>query len=214
MYFCGDKRTSMRTYTDTLELFKDIQAGESAAYEYVFRTYYPRLRNFAARFIDDADDLDDIVQGCFVRLYEHRERITYISLSALLFTMVRNGCLNYLKRKALTSDYDISQFADSNDGERLYSIDFHNTADEPLLYEELAHEIQRVMDTLTPRCREVFSMSRFEGMKNREIAEKLGLSVKVVEKHITKALSEFRKHFRSSATPELYPLLLLWLYAM
>ena len=70
------------------------------------------------------------------------------------------------------------------------------------------------METLTPRSRQIFTMSRFEGLKNREIAAELGISVKVVEKHITKALSAFKAHFKKGLSNEAQYLLLAWFYSM
>lgn len=204
----------MRHYTDSQILMDDIRGGRSEAFEYLFKTYYPRLRSYASHFIADVDDTEDIVQDCFTRLWEHRETLTYISLSALLFTMVRNGCLNYLKHKSLVNSYEVDFLAHVSGNEQLYNYDFLDKADAPLLYEELRGQIEKVMETLTPRSRQIFTMSRFEGLKNREIAAELGISVKVVEKHITKALSAFRTHFRKGVTSDAQYLLLVWFYSM
>lgn len=65
--------------------------------------------------------------------------------------------------------------------ERIYSYDFLSDAEQPCLYEELQREVQKAVDALPDRCREVFRMSRFEGLKNREIAARLGISETAVE---------------------------------
>ena len=78
--------------------------------------------------------------------------------------------------------------------ERLYNLCFsYNEAEYPYLYQELEREIQRITDSLPQRCREVFILSRFQGMKNREIAERLRISVKTVENHMTAALGQLRR---------------------
>ncbi len=201
----------MRFYKEQNELFEGIHNGETDAFEYVFKTYYPRLRNYAKRFVCDDDDLEDILQNSFVHLWERRESITFISISALLFTIVRNGCLNYLKHQALVNGYE-QNMQDKNAGtEALYSIDMKGNADSDTLYNELALQIEQVMHELPPRCREIFTMSRFEGLKNREIADKLGISVKVVEKHISKALTIFRTYLKTGKGTML---LLAWILAM
>ncbi|SFG03196.1 RNA polymerase sigma-70 factor [Prevotella sp. KH2C16] len=204
----------MRYYTDSQILMDDIRGGRSEAFEYLFKTYYPRLRNYASHFIADIDDAEDILQDCFTRLWERRETLTYISLSALLFTMVRNGCLNYLKHKSLVNNYEVDFLAHMSGSEQLYNYDFLDKTDAPLLYEELRRQIEKVMETLPPRSRQIFEMSRFEGLKNREIAAELGISVKVVEKHISKALSAFKTHFKKGVATESQYLLLAWLYTM
>lgn len=195
-------------------MFDDVQQGKTAAYEFLFKVYYPRLRTYASHFIKDLDDVDDIIQDCFVHLWEHKERLTFISISALLFTMTRNGCLNYLKREAQKNNYTLLNKSQAAGSERLYQLDFLNSTDEPLLYDELHKQIQRIMDTLPARSRQVFMMSRFEGLKNREIAEQLGISVKVVEKHITKALAIFRKQLAKDIPAELQAILIAWYITM
>ena len=77
----------MRFYKEQSELFEGIQNGDADAFGYVFKTYYPRLRNYANRFVSDSDDLEDILQNCFIHLWERRDSITFISISSLLFTM-------------------------------------------------------------------------------------------------------------------------------
>ena len=151
--------------------------------EALFRQYYPRLRNYASRFVGNAFVADDIVQECFVKLYERRFRVKDVSPAALLFVMVRNSCLNYVKRKALVE----------TGNPFLVAADL--TPEDDLMYEELRLEINRVMATLPPKCREVFQMSRFEGLKVREIADRTNTSTQNVEKHIARALEVFSRHF-------------------
>ncbi len=204
----------MHNYKKSQELIDDIKAGKAEAYEYLFKNYSPRFRNYASHFIADTDDADDIIQDCFVHLWERRESLTSISISALLFTMVRNGCLNYLKHQALTNDYNIDYLAYVSGSEQLYYQDFLNNTDQEIIYDELRRQIEKVMDMLPPRSRQVFEMSRFEGLKNREISEQLGISVKVVEKHISKALATFREQFKSNLKTEVQILLITWYFTM
>lgn len=69
--------------------------------EALFKQYYPRLRNYAIRYVDSVDAAEDIVQECFIKLYEKRFTLRDVSPGALLFVMVRNSCFNYRKRMAL-----------------------------------------------------------------------------------------------------------------
>jgi RNA polymerase sigma-70 factor (family 1) len=201
----------MRYYTDNELLIDEVREGKAEAYEYVFKTFYPRLRNYASHFVADVDDTEDILQDCFVRLWERRQTLTYVSLQALLFTMVRNGCLNYLKHQAIVNGYQVDHLAHVAGEERLYNYDMLNSTDTELLYDELQRQIDRVMERLSPRTRQIFIMSRTEGMKNREIAQQLGISVKIVERHIGKALSLFRKNISQSPASVVGLALLQWL---
>ena len=150
----------MRFYKEQSELFEGIQNGDADAFEYVFKTYYPRLRNYANRFVSDNDDLEDILQNCFIHLWERRDSITFISISALLFTMVRNGCLNYLKHQTMVNGYEAGSLSNIPGAEELYSTDMKGTTDSDTLYNELTRQIEQVMEELSPRCREIFTMSR------------------------------------------------------
>ncbi len=198
----------MRFYDNEEELFEDIKTGEPDAFEYVFRTYYPRLRNLARRFIDNDDDLEDILQNCFIRLWEHHTKLSSASIPALLYTITRNSCLNFLKHQATINNRKIIKTSDAIGIEELYSLDMKGTPEQETIYHELASQIDLTMEELTPRCREIFTLSRIEGLKNREIAERLGVSVKVVEKHISHAIAIFRKELKSG---KISAFLLFWL---
>lgn len=149
----------------------------------LFKQYYPRLRNYAFRFLGDGAVADDIVQECFIRLYEKRFSLEEVSPGALLYVMVRNSCLNYLRRRLHTEPGLPVQ------------IPADLTPEDHLLYEDLRNEIKKAMRKLPPRCREVFYMSRFEGLSTREIADRIGSSCQNVEKHIARALAIFTRHF-------------------
>ena len=133
----------------------------------------------------------------------------------LLFTMMRHRCLNFLKHKRIVREYADRQISrirpDRRGEERLYNLCFsYNEAEYPYLYQELEREIQRITDSLPQRCREVFILSRFQGMKNREIAERLHISLQAVEKHIQKALRIFSEMLGRENS--LYTILiLLWM---
>lgn len=191
-------------------LIEDLSAGRKEAFEYLFTTYYPRLRNYASHFVTDVDDVEDIIQDCFVNLWNRRTMLTGISLSSMLFTMVRNGCLNFLKHRAIAEGYNAEELKHIGGSEALYNYDFLGSADESLLYDELRRQIDEVLLHLPERSRQVFVMSRFEGLKNKEIAERLDISVKVVEKHITKSLAMLRKQILRHGNAGLCLLLLYW----
>ncbi|MBR5384777.1 MAG: RNA polymerase sigma-70 factor [Bacteroidales bacterium] len=158
--------------------------------EALFRQYYPRLRNYAFRFVGDMGIAEDMVQECFVKLYEKRFTLKNVSPGALLFVMVRNSCINYRKHRILVET-----------GTPFSPVDT-GTPEDALMFEELRKEIDRVMEKLPSKCREVFYMSRFEGLTIREIAERIDTSTQNVEKHIARALGIFSRHF---AGLDIYP---------
>ena len=129
--------------------------------------------NYAARFVAGHETARDLVQDSFARLWERRCELRELDLASLLFTMVRNACLNYLKHNGVVARHELEYTARMRGEERIYSYDFLSDAEQPCLYEELQREVQKAVDALLDRCREVFRMSRFEGLKNREIAARL-----------------------------------------
>ncbi|MCD7942243.1 MAG: RNA polymerase sigma-70 factor, partial [Bacteroides intestinalis] len=91
-----------------------------------------------------------------------------------------------------------------------YYTDFTFDADNKLLYDELQEQIKLVIGQLPDRCREVFLLSRFTHLKNREIADKLQISTTAVEKHISKALALFERHFKDKYPVDIYIMVLAW----
>jgi RNA polymerase sigma-70 factor (family 1) len=182
----------MMTITDNEAVFEALRSGDATAYATLFSAYYQRLCRYAMRFVRDDAATEDLVQDCFLRLYERREALTPMSLSSLLFTMVRNRCLNYLKHKVLVEGYQAEALKQQSGSEQLYALDMTGNADASVIYDDLKRQLDAIIAGLPPRTREVFAMSRNEGMKNKEIAAALGISEKVVEKHITKALAVMR----------------------
>ena len=170
---------------DNRVLLSAIKSCNNSAFEYLYRSYYPRLRGYALRFVKDEETADDIVQECFLIFWEKRHSLTSISLTSLLFSMIRNACLNYLKHLFIVDNYRLDYLANIGGEEQLYQFDFNSHTDNPLLYKELQEQIKFVINKLPERCREVFLMSRFQGLKNREIAEQLHISTTAVEKHLS-----------------------------
>ena len=177
------------TIANNEAVFEALRRGDATAYATLFSAYYQRLCRYAMRFVHDEDATEDLVQDCFLRLYEHRAALTPTSLSSLLFTMV---CLNYLKHQVLVDGYQVDAVRQREGSEQLYALDMTGDADATLVYDDLKRQLDAIIASLPPRTREVFAMSRNEGMKNKEIAAALGISEKVVEKHITKALAAMR----------------------
>lgn len=201
----------MHVYSDNNLLIADIRNGKHEAYEYLFATYYPRLHNYALRFLADGDAVGDIIQDCFMKLWEKRGELILQSVGALLFRMVRNQCLNYLRHKALEDSEWLQSLNLEDHSERLYSTDFLDDPDQELLFQELKRQVEHTLDALPERSRQIFTMSRFDGMKNREIAEELGISVKVVERHIGRALKMFRRQLRNVQPLDVRLILMAWL---
>jgi RNA polymerase sigma-70 factor (ECF subfamily) len=201
----------MKDFLNIKVLSNEIKQGNSTAFEFLFKNYYPRLYGYAFRFIPDTDTVDDIVQECFIKLWEKHQNLNSESITSLLFAMVRNGCLNYLKHKDIEEKYQLEYLAKIGDEERLYYSDFAFDPEHKLLYDELQEQTKFVINNLPARCRQVFIMSRLKGMKNKEIATELQISTTAVEKHISKAIRIFADHFKNNYPVDVYIIALAWL---
>ena len=136
----------------------------------------------------------DMVHEVFIKFWENRSNLEGNTYGALLFIMTRNMCFNYLKHKKVIENKSID-LKSCRQWEQLYRIEF--IKDEPylLIEKELEEQFLEIVNDLPERCREVFILSREKGMKNREIALELNLSLKAIEKHISSALRILRARF-------------------
>lgn len=176
------------------ELFELIKLGDQKALEALFAIYFPRLNDFAGKVVKDDVISQDIVQEVFVKIWEKRSEIEPINLEAFLFRLVRNRCIDYIKHlKVIT--HRMQKIQINSKYEELYRIDF--VGDEPyvLIEQELKQKIEKTINNLPDRCREVFILSRINGLKNKEIAEQLNINIKNVERHLSRALQAFRENF-------------------
>lgn len=167
----------------TLHSIRDEQVMNS-----LFRQYASPLYYFAAKFVDD-EAARDIVQETFLKLWENDTLVISRSLNGLLFTMVRNLCFQHLEKQKVRNRYRNKALMKLKEEELFY---FSGGA-MSLIEQELQKKLEETLARLPEKCREVFLLSRLSHKKNAEIAEELGISVKAVEKHITKALKAMRE---------------------
>lgn len=159
-------------------------------FEKLYYSCSPRLVAYAGRVLQDVDMAADLVQDIFVRFWEKYKGQDAPLWSGILFTMTRNRCLDQLKHLSVKHRILGRKFP-GEDLEKLALEDFSgdfSSSDALLIQDELDKTLNQAIASLPPKCREVFSLSRREGLSNKEIAQRLGISLKSVEKHITKAL--------------------------
>lgn len=150
-----------------------------ATIEDLFRLNYRPLCMFALHYLQDADLVEDVVQECFTMLWEKLEQGADVAnRRAYLYMSVRNRCLDHLRRKGLQTEslkpYDTYGIIDDDDAEERSVMEA---------------KLWTAIDSLPDKCRQVFLMSKRDGLKYEEIAEELGLSVNTVRNQISKALN-------------------------
>lgn len=159
----------------------------------IFTKYYKRLVLFCTSYVSSREMAEDIVQNCFVKLCEKSYVLTDVSAGMLLYTMVRNACFNELKRRAVLSKFEVDLFRPGMNPDTAFDYDFLGTVENQGLYSDLSDLVDREVAKLPERCREIFVLSRFEGLSNAEIAAKLGISQPAVHKNIERALKKLEK---------------------
>jgi RNA polymerase sigma-70 factor (ECF subfamily) len=178
-----------------------LRNGNEEDLERIFHRFYRYLTVTAYQLIPDEGKAQDLVQDLFFSLWTKRANLSITgSLKAYLRKAVVNRCIDEIrrnKRQGTTSDEQLPYQAASQTG-----------ADALLETSDLQREINQAVDSLPERCRAVFSLSRFHDLSNKEIAAKLGISVKTVENQMTKALKLLRKAL-ASHLPECLLLLFL-----
>lgn len=163
-------------------IFQRLQNGDEKAFSELFDGYYSALCLFASKYLYDLDLSRSLVQQVFIDLWMKREKIS-ISTSAksYLYTAVKNRCIDVLRKEKVTT-------AISETVENFNQTPFRNFIEEA----ELADRINTSINQLPEKCRKIFLLCRFEGLKYSEIAEKLGISVKTVEMQMGIALKKLR----------------------
>jgi RNA polymerase sigma-70 factor (ECF subfamily) len=177
---------------DTTTYHKIIQ-GDAKAFDDLFRMFYSRLFSFAKSYLRDGVVAENIVQDAFLMLWERRETLKQDSnIQAWLLTVVKNNILNYIERQKRQARVE-GIYVERIMRELELRISSLKDCDPEYLFStEVAEIIWKALDSLPEQCRKVITMSRFDEMTNKEIAEKLNITVKGVEYHITNALKRLR----------------------
>lgn len=163
-------------------LFDQVKNDDQKAFENLFSIYFSRLNDFASKVVKDDFISQDIVQEVFVKVWEKRAEIESLNLEAFLFRLVRNRCIDYIKHLKVVNNR-MHEIEISSKYEELYRIDFIGNEPYVMIEQELLTKIEKTIQSLPVRCKEVFILSRMNGLKNKEIAEKLGINIKNVERH-------------------------------
>ncbi len=167
---------------------------DAGYFEKIYKKYFNVLQTYARRIVLKSEVAEDIVQEVFLECWDRRTSIDLSdSLKPYLYTLTRRKSIDWL-RKSENKNVLFSDFEFQVDQLFFETLSSDNQIDAP----EIERVINRSIGLLPLKCREVFLLSRKAGLKNREISEKLNLSIKTVEKHITNALKEIRQNLTKS----------------
>ena len=179
------------------DLLQGLRNGDTKAFRELFTVYYRPLIAFARSIVMDHEASKDIIQEVFVRIWENRKNLDiHTSLRAFLFTCVRNSSIDYIRQQKRFSGLEKELL------EMLSGTGYENNSQpealNSIIYNETCDLIDSAIDILPEQCRKVFIMSRYHGLKHKQIAEKLNVSPKTVEAHIYAALKFIREKIKKS----------------
>lgn len=183
--FLTENQKQITVHSSDPEIVSAIRRGDEQAFEQTFRTYYPRLCNYACTMLKDEEESEEVVQTVFLTIWEKREDLEItLSLKSYLYRAVHNHCLNRFKH---------ANVREAHKDHTLYvSSGSYDSVTEVIHASELEERIEKAVSTLPEQCQKAFRLSRFEELKYQEIADQLGISIKTVENQIGKALKILR----------------------
>lgn len=173
-------------YIETL--FRNVAIHDSRqAFKELFFEFYPALFIFAERYVHNKEVSEDIVQEAFLKIWKYRKTLHInTSFRNFLVTTVKNSCMDYLRKQSIESKY----------AEHVSLQNVFMSPEEIYSFNELDTMIRKALGKLHPDVREVFEMSRFDGLTYLEIAVRLSVSPKTVESRMSKALKLLRKELK------------------
>lgn len=156
----------------------------ATVFERVFKENFKNLHAYACSILKDQDDAEEMVQNVFYKLWEKKEKIDELqSVQAYLYRSVYNECMNFVKHEKVKAAYE---------AHAVHHGDMAGGMTDNKGVKELERRLAEAMNDLPEQCRTIFQMSRFEELKYREIADRMGLSVKTIENQMGKALKIMR----------------------
>jgi RNA polymerase sigma-70 factor (ECF subfamily) len=186
--------TKPATYSDH-ELLIALHCGDKKAFEALYFRYFAPLANYAYKKLQDEYVVTELVQDVFVDIWKKRETLdTEREVAGLLYAMLRNKALHELRARLIQSKH-IEEFT------QLHKNDMADVVTDELYARQMEEKMRQAVNRLSPQCKNAFTLSRYEHLSYKEIAEKMSISVNTVEKHIGKALQHLRQEFQEYHLP-------------
>lgn len=173
------------TRQEEYKLLQSLGQGDKKAFSMLYTIYAGKCYQFVSHLSKDEEVAKDIVHDIFVKIWLKREIVSQVdSFSSYLFKMTRNAVMDKFESDAIRARYQQRKM-----------LDFEESAlftEEKISVDELQLLIYEAMEKMPDRRKDIFFLSRIKGLSNTEIAVRLGLNVRTVENHISKALADIR----------------------
>ena len=178
------------------DIFKGLFIGDEETYIFLFREYYVSLCAYSRRYVGRKDIAEEIVSDTFLKIWENRKSlIINTSVKAYLFHAVCNNSLNYL-RKLKTENNLVEYFRETSSENLGFEVTMEEIEEQSLIMENMSQKIEEAVNLLPEQQQRAFRLKRLEGKKTKEVAEIMGLSVKTIEMHLSKATLHLRQNLK------------------
>ena len=166
------------------QILEKLSRGDISAFDSLYIKYNHKVRSFALQLTKSQQEAEDITHNVFLKIWNDRAKVDQIaSFKSYLFVMTKNAIFNLFRRSkhTLLDDIDIKEHVNNENIEECVST------------KDLEMIIAITIDNMPTQRREIFKMSRYDKLSYEEIAERLKISKKTVQYHISNALSELKK---------------------
>lgn len=166
-----------------------LRRGDHEAFREVFENHWLGLYDFARRIIKSDEDTKEIVQSVFLELWEKRDRFEIENLGYYLKACIRNKCIDYIRTQHTRNKY-FEHF-------KAFCETASNTTEEQVAHQDLAEQIDETLRAMPEKSQLIFRLNKLEGFTIHEISQKVNLSTKAVEYHLTKANKALKLSLKS-----------------
>jgi RNA polymerase sigma-70 factor (ECF subfamily) len=168
------------------ELMQEIKADNMFAFDVLYKRYCKRVYKFGYSILKSREDSENLMQDVFLNLWENRHKVEKnSSIKSYVFTITYNSSISIIRRKAKES-----QFMEYLKSQQEITVEPVNIE---LEYTELTNKLDKILQALPQRQKEIYLLHRVKGFKYSEIAESLNISVNTVENHMSRALKSIRE---------------------
>ena len=186
----------MKSQSLPSDIIKGLFIGDEETYIFLFREYYVSLCAYSRRYVGRKDIAEEIVSDTFLNIWENRKRLEInTSVKSYLFHAVCNNSLNYLRK--LKAENNHGEYFRETSSENLgFEVPLEEIEEQSLLMENISQKIEEAVNLLPEQQQRAFRLKRMEGKKTKEVAEIMGLSVKTIEMHLSKATLHLRQNLK------------------
>ncbi|MCW3467593.1 RNA polymerase sigma factor [Chitinophaga nivalis] len=182
-------------------MWQQAQQGDTTAFELLYKATVPLLSKQAYRILQDQEQTKDVIQDVFISLFLKRKTLpANTNITGYLSNAVKYKVSNILRNKLVQEGHHQELLKQAHQREA--------TPPQTLEQHELKKQIAHSINTLPQKCREVFMLNYYGNLPYKDIAQEMGISVKTVEKHMSKALQVLRKELKETYYPGVFLLLM------